>query len=462
MEALIVPDHTEAHPGQKPAEGADRIEHELAQILVSSHFCHSQQSQRLLRYIVERSLAHEDHLLRERVIGSVVFGRPPDYDTGDDPIVRIRAADLRKRLAQYYQSFTDQASLPEFNVEIPIGSYRAVFRWHDAGNSAHAPEPARLSAIEPVKQLPDVICEPHTHLEAWTAPLDVSAPLLTKEGTRSKARRIFTWSVVSAVILLATVAGFWFWTTSTESDFRAFWRPWVGSSKPVIIAIGSNAVYRLSDDLTERYAREHGLEPYGVEFFVPLDAISPLRGNDLTPAYDSFVALGDVAAVSSIVGNLASHKQTFQERFPNDVSFAELRNNATVLVGGFNNPMTIALTKSLPFVFRARNEIDDTTNGRKWILHASPDSHDTEDYAIVTRMTNRNGDAPVLSVAGMGQYGTIAAANFVTNPAIISQLARGLEHDQPHWADRNLQVVLHVKVVDFKPISVEIVAKKIW
>ena len=456
MEALIAPGHTVAGPGHKPAEGADRIEQELAQILVSSHFCHSQQSQRLLRYIVERSLAHEDHLLRERVIGSEVFGRPPDYDTGDDPIVRIRAADIRKRLAQYYQSFTDPANLPELNVEIPTGSYRAVFRWH---NPAHAPDPARLAVIEAVNPPPEVTLDPPHHLEVATVLLDEPVPLLKQEGTRGRSRRIFVRSVLLAAILLASAAGFWFWTASTERDFRAFWRPWVGSSKPVIIAMGSNAVYRLSDTLIEHYAQEHGLEPHGVEFFVPLDAISPLQRGDLTPAYNSFVALGDVAAISSIVANLSTQRQAFQERFPDDVSFAELRNNATVLVGGFNNPMTIELTKGLPFVFRAHNEIDDTATGRKWILHASLDSHDTEDYAIVTRLPNRNGDAPVLSVAGIGGYGTIAAANFVCNPAVISQLAKGLP---PHWANRNLQLVLHVKVIDFKPVSVEIVAKQVW
>jgi hypothetical protein len=266
-------------------------------------------------------------------------------------------------------------------------------------------------------------------------------------------------SALVLLILLTAAAALWLWPSSAESDFRAFWRSWIGSSKPVIIAMGSNAVYRLSDVLTKRYAREHGLEPHGVEFFVPLEAISPLKEGDLTPARDSFVALGDVAAVSGIVANLANNRQTFQERFPNDVSFAELRNNPTVLVGGFNNPMTIALTKNLPFVFRARNEIDDTTNGRKWILNASPDSHDTEDYAIVTRLPSRNGDAPVLSVAGMGQYGRIAAANFVCNPVVVSQLTKALP---PHWVDRNLQVVLHVKVVDFKPISFEIAAKQVW
>jgi hypothetical protein len=197
-----------------------------------------------------------------------------------------------------------------------------------------------------------------------------------------------------------------------------------------------------------------------MEFFVPTGPGTTIKGTDVMPAEDSFVALGDVAAVSTIVATVTRQKQTFQERFPNDISFAELRESPTVLVGGFNNPMTVELTKDLPFVLRTRNEIDDTqTPGRRWVLHASTDSHNTEDYAIITRLAQRSGDAPILSVAGMGQYGTLAAANFICNPASVAQLTRQLPAG---WVNRNLQLVLHVRVVDFKAASSDIVALRTW
>ena len=81
------------------------------------------------------------------------------------------------------------------------------------------------------------------------------------------------------------------------------------------------------------------------------------------------------------------------------------------------------------------------------------------DYAIITRLARRNGDAPILSVAGMGQYGTLAAAQFICDPASIATLAHKLSRG---WADHNLQLVLHVHVVDFKPASTEIVAVHSW
>jgi len=210
----------------------------------------------------------------------------------------------------------------------------------------------------------------------------------------------------------------------------------------------------------DRYTTEHHLETHGMEVFIPLGPDVTLHGSDLFPAENSFVALGDVAAVSDMVATVTRQKQAFQERFPNDVSFAELRNSPTVLVGGFNNPMTMELTKGLRFVMRAHNEIDDIQDpNRRWQLHASTDSRDTEDYAIITRLVAHSGDAPVLSVAGMGQYGTLAAADFVCNPVSLRQLAGQLPKD---WAARNLQVILHLKVIDFKPVSTEVVAIHTW
>ena len=40
--------------------------------------------------------------LKERSLGVEVFGRAANYDTNQDPVVRVTAAEVRKKLAQYY------------------------------------------------------------------------------------------------------------------------------------------------------------------------------------------------------------------------------------------------------------------------------------------------------------------------------------------------------------------------
>jgi hypothetical protein len=56
----------------------------------------------LLVYLTTRVLEDEVFEIHEQEVGHKVFGRPANYDTGSDNIVRVHAAMLRKRLEQYF------------------------------------------------------------------------------------------------------------------------------------------------------------------------------------------------------------------------------------------------------------------------------------------------------------------------------------------------------------------------
>ena len=77
--------------------------------------------------MVEKALDGDFDLLKERLIGSELFGRSPGYDTGEDAIVRVAASDLRKRLLQFYGSSNPQS---RFRIDLPPGStFRLSARW---------------------------------------------------------------------------------------------------------------------------------------------------------------------------------------------------------------------------------------------------------------------------------------------------------------------------------------------
>ena len=101
----------------------------LQQILDSHAFSGSKRTQDFLRLIVEHALAGEVDSLRERMIGAEMFGRPIDYDTGSDSVVRVKATEVRKRLAQYYLE-TDEKT--EVRLELPSGSYVPRFTFEPA------------------------------------------------------------------------------------------------------------------------------------------------------------------------------------------------------------------------------------------------------------------------------------------------------------------------------------------
>src|SRR3954453_7769423 len=95
----------------------------LDSVLASPVFSLSHRSCQFLRYIVESSLADEKDLLKERVIGERIFGRRPDYDTGQDSIVRVKANEVRRRLAQYYDLHGDS----QLRIDLPAGAYAPRF-----------------------------------------------------------------------------------------------------------------------------------------------------------------------------------------------------------------------------------------------------------------------------------------------------------------------------------------------
>jgi hypothetical protein len=86
----------------------------------SPSFRTSSKSCQFLRYVVRHTLSGNVDELKERTIGIELLGREASYDTGSDAGVRVRANDVRKRLAAYYAA--NQSDL-EFAFDIPSGSY---------------------------------------------------------------------------------------------------------------------------------------------------------------------------------------------------------------------------------------------------------------------------------------------------------------------------------------------------
>ena len=102
------------------------IQEQVGRLLADSHFSQSRRFPSFLRYVVDKTLAGQEDALKERTLGVEIFGRRADYDTASDPIVRVTAAEIRKRIAQYYQ---DPGHESELRVSLPPGSYIPQFHW---------------------------------------------------------------------------------------------------------------------------------------------------------------------------------------------------------------------------------------------------------------------------------------------------------------------------------------------
>jgi len=112
-------------PGKISAEQAASVRSALESVISSDAFAGSKQCQDFLRLVVERAVAGEVKTLSESMIGTELFGRPAGYDTSNDGVVRVRAAEVQKRLAQFYK----KAEVNQVRIELPPGSYVPEFHW---------------------------------------------------------------------------------------------------------------------------------------------------------------------------------------------------------------------------------------------------------------------------------------------------------------------------------------------
>jgi len=113
---------------------------QLARILASPQFAHSERLSRFLKLAVE--VAQTGEALKEYRIGVDVFDRGKHFDPRTDPIVRVQAAKLRSKLLEYY---ADGGATDPLVISVPKGSYAAEVR---------AAERARTTSAAPVGAQP--------------------------------------------------------------------------------------------------------------------------------------------------------------------------------------------------------------------------------------------------------------------------------------------------------------------
>jgi hypothetical protein len=417
----------------------------MEEILHSAPFRTSKQCQDMLRYVVEHSLRQEQESLRERVIGANVFGRSPDYDTSDDPVVRVRAADIRKRLAQYYQSAAP--GVTSIHIEIPSGSYRANFDVipHESIGPAAAHE------IEPAAVVPAP-----AHPQPVATILPLAAP--EREMPAPNYRRRTLWTV--AAMLVAVLLG-WFslreFYATPQSALDQFWAPVVNNPKPVLIYAGANAVYRLSADFLDRYRKAHHLENEGPEFFPELAPGEKIDARDLIPVTNTSA---DAQACADLVSLLTRVHRSFELRYGSDIAVGDLHDSPTILIGAFNNTWTLNMTRPMRFTFKEGTRVEDTWGKTKgWAETRRPNGDMLDDYAVISRMLDLQTGRVLITVAGIGSYGTEKAAEFLTNPQEMAELVKSAPAG---WQKKSMQVVLHVRIENTALETVNVVATQYW
>jgi TolB-like protein len=137
---------------------------QLERLLAAPAFANGRHP-RLLRYLVERTLAGQGDELKEYVLGVEVFDRRAGFDPRVDTIVRVEARRLRAKLAEYYDGPGAEDSVI---IEIPRDGYMPVFTARQPSLVAAAQERPEENRLDPPPTLP---------LRRWLALAALSAAL---------------------------------------------------------------------------------------------------------------------------------------------------------------------------------------------------------------------------------------------------------------------------------------------
>jgi hypothetical protein len=397
------------------------IRDQLERLLADSFFSHSKRFPMFLRFVTERTLAGEAESINERWLGVEIFGRRADYDTAADPVVRVTAAEIRKRIAQYYQ---DPAHANEFRIALPSGSY--VPRFHRPKEPFNA-TPKELNQASPeTLTVPEISPVPHP------------------------AHRLRHFALVIA--LTTIVAGFLsagsilFWQRMHRPAQDTFWQPILSANDPVLLCIADQLQYSA---IALRDAAE------------PTHQI--LLKDNLTA-----VVMDDVYATVKVAGILQSSAKKYTVRGEGATNLEDLRNGPTVFIGAFDNAWTLRLTNSLRYRFAnnpdmSQHEIVDSRapSRTRWMVDRSVQiaTNNYRDYAIVARFTDANTGKLSVIVAGIGRGGTIAAGEFITDSDDLAQLKRAA---QAAGNKTNLEIVLSTQIIDGQPGSPQVEAAYFW
>ena len=388
---------------------------QLGRLLDSPLLKQSQRYSRLLRYLVEEALESGNGPLKERIVGADVFGREASYDTTADPVVRTTAAQLRRRLAKYYQAPEHEG---EIVFELPTGGYAVEFHIKEEGIGTEA---APREDLLPPERLPIPLASPSPERRphSWT-------PILVAAGLA--ALTIGSYGVYSAM------AG--------RGALSKFWKPVLSSPESTLICIGRPSSFRAQpqgatsgDPTIEEYWRANTV--------------------DWPPT-----------ASTAIAAMLKANGHDYHLGRSDTIALPDFQGSPAVLVGALNNQWTMKLDGSVRFRYgsdhqgKAWIEDKERPGQRLWTIDfKSPFSGLREDYGIIARFTDpRTGKAVVLA-SGIVGYGTKIAADFLTNERYMEELAA---RAPAGWERKNLEAVFSTSLLEGKPGPPRILETYFW
>ncbi len=451
----------------------------LEKILHSRHFINAHKKKQFLRLVCDFYLKGRAHELNEYILGYEVFERDNSYNPSADPIVRVVAHEIRKKLESYYQA---EGINDEVRLELPSGSYQPVFirRTPQAKpeiNSVSQPATAETSPSAPfAPSMPPTA-------ESVRSPRSVSAIILA----------LLVLGLVIAVIALA----FSNWelrqkniaepsqsTTMSDEVWGGFLRdkspPVVVLSNPLVPrftsvnepAIGNDSAVPVAPEVVE-VLRKKASANRDVFVRTPTGAVlnssevvrSPGSSGPSTPfrlvlSNSEYTGIGEAMGLHYLTNFFHGASREIVIKQSRTLSAEDLKNRNVILLGGaWVNEWSGKLPDSEDFVYTSDATIMNRIP-RPGEAHEYAPQFDRKtgqlsaDYGLITIKPNLTEENIVMVLSGINSQGTQAAVEYVTNKNHLEQFGQSLRQIKTSSKPLHFQVLLKVGVENGIPTTI--------
>jgi hypothetical protein len=415
----------------------------LQQILQSKTFSGCETIQQILRFIVEKSIADRVGEIKEYTIATEVLGRPKEFNSKDDNIVRVQVHRLRKKLDEYYKG---EGARDQVQIFIPRGHYYPQYLRPQLDSPPQLPQLAQLPQLP---QLPRPTGQETADTESPT-----TATITNSNAKPAHYSMIFTWQglAVALIVLNLSLIAYHFIRSRRESQqgtsrelarsLAPIWQPFISISNPPLI-VYSNALFLMSEqgDLYRYYAETSHSLSMGAQ--VPSLAGLERRGpvpDRVGPLYysDSYTGIGEVVGAGKIIDLLVRNGQDYLIKRSRITSYEDIRNHNVIFLGASLEDSILGklpVESDLVFEEPMGNEFVGKLSIRdrhpapgKPALYEFRRDEKTKalqsEYALISLLPGVMPNQHILILAGLSTLGTQAAAEFAASEASMLTLEK--------------------------------------
>ena len=451
-----------------PSIPPDDVRQVLENLLNSKHFVNAHKKKEFLRLICDFYIEGRAQDLNEYIIGYDVFSRDSNYNPSDDPIVRVFAHEIRKKLEAYY---ANEGADDPIRLEIPAGGYQPVF-------TAHLPEHEAESS------------ETGDSLQAQH-----EAGSIQRRSLIGKIAVGFVISGLVIAVIVLVISNRHLQQAVAEIEiaknperYGEVWTSFLKDKNPPLVILSNPPVLRFTNP-SDPEALTKGsipLTPEAVEFLkeefvtnpeVSIKEAKGPAGNDAglaggrivseqTPRLivrkNTHTGMGEAIGLHYLTDFFRKASRSILLKQSRTLSAEDLKMHNVIMLGGvWVNEWSAKLTRKEDFVFTDKATIENRNpqpgEEREYIPQFDGRTGDLKvDYALITLKPNISDANKVMLLAGVYSQGTEAAAEYITNKSYLDHLSQRLT--QSEKAPRYFQALLKVEVENGIPTTISLLA----